>query len=185
MIKSTRFVLHLQIGSGFLRLAVTEPRLPLHWWQRAGLCKRLVTRGAAVEFGLWGRRLNLFHGQLPLGLLAIFASLCQVVFNVFQAPLDQDVVKLHEGSSYRNSKLYGVSDPQMMWFFSGYALSIHPYTVGSLTEKAAMYSVPAVKCNIHRQRISKGYRIINRFIASRITHTRNFPWCIQCIHKHK
>lgn len=137
------YFLDLSAGSSFLWLGVTEPLLPFHRWQRAGLCKRLVCRRAAVELRLWGRRLNFFHGQLPLGLLwnesrfsSLSVSLCQAEFNVFEGSLDEDVVKLHFGSDYRNSKLYGVSKPQLMGFFSGYAVSIHPHAVETLREKS-------------------------------------------------
>lgn len=133
------YFLDLSTGSSFLWMAVTGPLLAFHWWQRTGLCKRLVCRRAAVELWLWGRRFNLFHGQLPLRLLGnvscfspLSMSLCQVQFNVFERPLDEDVVKLGFGSDYSNPKLYGVSQPQLMGFFRRNAVSIHPHTVQTL-----------------------------------------------------
>lgn len=65
----------------------------------------------------------------------LLLSLCQVLFNVFKGPLDKNVVKLYFGSSNRNSELYGVSKPQVMDFFSLYAVSIYPNTIETLTNE--------------------------------------------------
>lgn len=134
--------LDLSAGPSFLRLGVTEPLLAFCLRKRAGLRGWLVCRGAAVELGLWGRRLNFFHRQLPLGLLGnvgcfgtVSGSLCEKELNVFEWPLDEDVVKLHFASSNGNAKSYWVAEPELMSFFRRNTVSIHPHTVQALRKK--------------------------------------------------
>lgn len=134
--------LSLSTVSSFCQLGVAAPLLAFCRRQWAGLCKWLVCWRAAVKLRLWGRWLNFFHSQLPLGLLGsmgsfntLSVSFCQIVSYVFEGPLNENIVKLHFGSHYRNPKLYGVSEPELMIFFSRNAVSIHPHTIKTLGEK--------------------------------------------------
>lgn len=52
--------------------------------------------------------------------------------------MDEDIIKFHFGSDYRNPKLYGVSEPQLIGFLSRDAVSIYPDAIETLRRKGAV-----------------------------------------------